>query len=122
MSQMEKEPSFMSASPMLLLLLFIWFAWFFYISPCTRANKADSFEKEIYKCTALINEKPFEGVTNKAEGSQILTVYPNTEYPGDKIVVINNKSVGELWVYVENNDGLAKVVDVELDGKQVSFR
>ena len=51
-----------------------------------------------------------------------MTVYPNTEYPGDKIVVINNKSVGELWVYVENNDGLARVVDVELDGKQVSFR
>ena len=113
----EKETIFM-ITLLILSFLLLYSEFHFWIIP---DNKA-AIEKEIYKCTALIDEKAFEGVTNKAEDGQILTVYPNTEYPGDKIVVINNKSVGELWVYVENNDGLAKVMDVELDGKQVSFR
>lgn len=85
----------------------------------------DLEEKAVYEATAAIDGVNFDDLSSKEDDLKKITVYPGMKYnyPWDKEVVISSKTIKQkIILFVENHDGKAKVVDAEVNGKQVYFK
>ncbi len=76
-----------------------------------------------YKFIEIFDHKDFNELKNTETEHTKIKVYPNPTYPDDKIVEVSNKmNDKKIVLFIENDNGKAKVVDVIVDGKQVIFK
>lgn len=84
--------------------------------------KVDINEAFAYEAIKTINGKDFNDLADQEDASQKRNVYFSIEYPEDKqVVIINKNNKSQSTLFVENNNGLAKVVDVDFYGKKAAF-
>lgn len=80
-------------------------------------------EQKIYNLTNIVNGKDFYSLSDREDALTKMKVFPSNEYPEDKQVMIIEKDCNRKTVLcIENRNGLAKVVDVYVDAKQVVFK
>lgn len=76
-----------------------------------------------YKAMAMFNGKFFNELVNQEDTCQKIEVFPSIQYPNDKQIFILDKEKNiKTILFIENNNGIAKVVDVSVNGKQVVFK
>lgn len=76
-----------------------------------------------YKFIKIFDHKDFNQLKNTETEYTNIKVYPNPTYPDDKIVALSNKKDDtKIVLFVENDNGYAKVVDITINGKQVAFK
>ncbi|MGL5257662.1 MAG: hypothetical protein ACRC76_11525 [Proteocatella sp.] len=81
------------------------------------------YETKAYEAIEIFNGKTFNELKDEEGFHQEIKVFPSVKYPGDKqVVIFNRKDKAEIILFIENDNGKAKVVDVIVDGKQVIFK
>lgn len=81
------------------------------------------YEREAYKAIEIFNGKNFNELFDQEDVLQEIKVCPSIQYPGDKQVIILDKQTKEKTIlFIENDNGKAKVIDVTINGTQVIFK
>jgi hypothetical protein len=70
------------------------------------------------KAIAMINGKNFNDLQSGEDADSSISVYQSLDYPEDKQVIVSKHFYkGTVTLYIENDKGLSKVVDVVIDAK-----
>lgn len=104
----------------ILIAVSVPFAW-----TCVKVMHAvDNLNEKIaYEAIQEIDGIKFEDLSDKEAGSKQIKVYKGMEYPWDKQIILTDKKTKvKVILFIENDGGVAKVVDVNVNGEQVNFK
>jgi hypothetical protein len=86
------------------------------------SHKVSINEASAYEAIEKINGENFNDLVDQEDAAQKINVCFSIEYPEDKqVIIFNKKNNSQSTLFIENNNGLAKVVDVDFYGKQDAF-
>lgn len=90
-----------------------------------RSDSYDLIQDFVYTNMTMINGKNFDDLKTGSDADISITVYQSLDYPEDKQVIFRKSSYYNpilykyLVFYVENDNGIAKVVDAKVNGDQI---
>lgn len=81
------------------------------------------YETKAYEAIEIFNGKTFNELKDEEDFYQEIKVFPSVKYPGDKQVIISYKHQAiKTVLFIENDNGVAKVVDVIVNGNRIVFK
>lgn len=81
------------------------------------------YETKAYEAIEIFNGKTFNELKDEEDFYQEVEVFPSVKYPDDKQVIISYKHQAiKTVLFIENDNGIAKVVDVIVNGNRIVFK